>query len=570
MNDSSSQHRPRRPVPAPSNRVILNAQKQWYFTDEELLRTPSLLDGMSMETEHVQRSKGVNFIMQVGIMLKLPQLTLTTAAVFMHRFFVRYSMVDQPPRRPGMHPYSVAAGCLFLASKVDENCRKIREVVIACCRVAQKNPDLVVDEQSKEFWKWKDTLLAYEDLCLEALCFDLQLEQPHKVCYDFLIYFGKADHKHLRNAAWAFLNDSNFTVLCLQFYPRTIAAAALWAGARLCDVAFEDDEEGRPWWEQIDVNLADVRRAVSRMTQLYENNTVHKQAHQYPTNSADSDGAAETTRIVNPHPIITATTTDGPAVTPNGRKRSREPEDDSNTGFSTSRTEESSSQLRVDHKNNTNSREPSPKRQRRTPELSSPNGHRPSSRIPAAARDEQYRRQHPLPRPPPVSASGGDSRNGTSIDPVQQRIDQIVHQGLKNANGHRDYTNNNNNNYYYNSDRDRDRDWDRDRDRYRDRDRDRGRDSRDRDTRRHSVATNTSAGSDKHHHQSQKSTRDSNNKEQRKGAAADDDAEEGEINSDREEGEVTTSTNPESGSAPHHGGRGDDDDDGGGSEEGEV
>lgn len=565
-------------MPSPSNPVIIKAQKQWYFTDEELLRTPSLLDGMSMETEHVQRCKGVSFITQVGIMLKLPQLTITTAAVFMHRFFVRYSMVDRPPRRQGMHPYSVAAGCLFLASKVDENCRKIREVVIACCRVAQKNADLVVDEQSKEFWKWKDTLLAYEDLCLEALCFDLQLEQPHKVFYDFMVYFGKNDHKALRNASWAFLNDSNFTVLCLQFYPRTIAAAALWAGARLCGVAFEDDEEGRPWWEQIDVNLHDVRRAVSRMAQLYETNSVRKQAHEYPTNSADTDEAAESTRIVNPHPIITMASPAAGGATPNGRKRSREPDEDG------SRNDESSSQLRVNDKNNNNGREPSPKRQRRTPEPSSPNGHRPSSRIPAAARDEQYRRQHPLPRPPPSSASG-DSRNGSntsragdSFDPVQQRIDEIVHQGLKNGNGNGNgngnpsTSRNNNTNNNYNSDRDRDRDWDRDRDRYRDhdryRDRDRerdrdwhqDRDSRDRSNRRPSVATNTSTGSDSraqkqnHQYQQQQPTKDGNN----------DDAEEGEINSDREEGEVT-SGDPASGSAQHHG-----DNDGGGSEEGEV
>jgi hypothetical protein len=556
-------------VPTPSNTVLLEAQKQWFFTDEELLRTPSLLDGMDLETEHMHRSKGVNFIMQVGMMLKLPQLTLTTAAVFMHRFFVRHHICD-PPRSQGHHAYSVAAGCVLLASKVDENCRKIKEVVIACCRVAQKKPNLELDEQDKEFWKWKDTLLAYEDLALEALCFDLQLEQPHKICYDFLCYFGKNDHRLLRNAAWAFLNDCNFTVLCLLFYPRTIAAAALWAGARLCDVAFEDDEEGRPWWVQLDVNLADVQRAVSRMTELYEKNTVHRKSHQYPTNSADSDGAAETTRIVNPHPIRS---TDEPATTSadadgasNGRKRSRDAEDES-----MSRPERSSSQLRVNNNNNNNSHEPSPKRQRTA---SPPNGYRASSRIPAAAR------HHPLPRPLPVSASvngSNASQAGDSVDSVQQRIDEIVHQGSRNGN-----TNNSNN--YSGRDRDRDQNWDRDRDhdRERDRDRDRDWDSRgrgrgedsygggsDRDARRPSVATNTSTGSDTrhhHHHQQHRPTRNGNEipmRGQRRGAY-DEEEEEGEINSDREEGEVT-STNPAS--TQHHA---DDDDDGGGSEEGEL
>src|SRR5699024_8611780 len=119
MASSSASTRPnsgQRPVPSPSNPVLLATQAQWLFTDEELTRTPSLLDGMKLEAEQTSRSKGVNFIAQVGIMLKLPQPTLATAAVYMHRFFMRFSMVDLP-QRPGMHPYPIAATSLFLAMK---------------------------------------------------------------------------------------------------------------------------------------------------------------------------------------------------------------------------------------------------------------------------------------------------------------------------------------------------------------------------------------------------------------------------------------------------------------------
>jgi protein BUR2 len=606
-SNNPSQHPPRRPVPAPSNDVLLDSQKQWYFTDEELTRTPSLLDGMSAETEHVQRSKGVNFIVQVGIMLKLPQLTLTTAAVFLHRFFVRYSMVDLP-RRPGMHPYSVAAGCLFLASKVDENSRKIKEFVIACCRVAQKNNNLEVDEQNKEFWRWKDTLVAYEDMCLEALCFDLQLEQPHKICYDFLCYFGKNDHKALRNAAWAFLNDSNYTILCLQFYPRTIAAAALWAGARLCNVAFEDDEEGRPWWEQLDVNLSEVRRAVSRMVQLYERNiTVHRQAHEYPNiPTDDGDNSPESTRIINPNPHSISESMSSAEL--NGRKRSREAEAEDIHQHHLSPRKLSSS-YETNH-----TRERSPKRQRLTPDPShSPrsssgaqrppttNGHNhhhyqtpraANSRIPSAAMDDAHRRQHTLPPPP------------GPVDAVQQRIDEIVQQGLA-RNDKLGPTPSRSESYHHSSrHRERDnRDRYRDHDRYdRDRDRDRGRDwrrsdsfeggggeHRDRDSnnkdwaqRRPSTESSaqppqpTSRPPNAPSSASPSSSRQKGERERE-----DKDNEEGEITDDREEGEVTTRDDRRSsvnntinddhdeenkvGAEDNNG-----DDDGGGSEEGEV
>ncbi|KAF7134014.1 hypothetical protein CNMCM5793_005594 [Aspergillus hiratsukae] len=324
MASAPSHHPEKRPVPAESNPNLNASQAQWLFTDEELTRTPSQLDGMKMEAEHISRSKGVNFITQVGIMLKLPQLTLATAAVYLHRFFMRYSMVDIP-QRSGMHPYPIAATALFLATKVEENVRRMRELVVACCRVAQKNPNLVVDEQSKEFWKWRDTILHHEDLLLEALCFDLQLEQPYRILYDFICFFGANENKPLRNAAWAFVNDSMFTVLCLQFNARTIAASALYAAARHCDVGFPDDDRGRPWWEQIDVDLTQVRRACMRMAQLYENNAMQKHSQYYPTTPILSDEGTEKTRI--PHAGSPADRPPAETDVTHSRKRSKEPED---------------------------------------------------------------------------------------------------------------------------------------------------------------------------------------------------------------------------------------------------
>ena len=75
---------------------------QWYFTDAELAATPSVADGLPIVEEKTRRAKAVNFIIQAGILLKLPQLTLATASVFLHRFYMRYSMV---PEKNGLHHY---------------------------------------------------------------------------------------------------------------------------------------------------------------------------------------------------------------------------------------------------------------------------------------------------------------------------------------------------------------------------------------------------------------------------------------------------------------------------------
>lgn len=75
---------------------------QWLFTDEELIATPSALQGLQTADEQVRRAKGVNFLVQVGICLKLPQLTIATAAVFFHRYFMRLSMYFE---KGGLHHY---------------------------------------------------------------------------------------------------------------------------------------------------------------------------------------------------------------------------------------------------------------------------------------------------------------------------------------------------------------------------------------------------------------------------------------------------------------------------------
>lgn len=97
---------PRRPqiaaTPSPRYKMAETESSQWIFTDDEILSTPSILDGLTAVDERCRRAKGVNFITQAGILLKLPQLTLAVASVFFHRFYMRKSLV---PERGGIHQY---------------------------------------------------------------------------------------------------------------------------------------------------------------------------------------------------------------------------------------------------------------------------------------------------------------------------------------------------------------------------------------------------------------------------------------------------------------------------------
>jgi protein BUR2 len=235
--DHLPSHQPAaRQRPKSPDRLLAEAEAQWLFTEQELLHTPSVQHGMAPDKEKEIRAKGINFIRQVGIMLKLPELTLSTAAIFFNRFLMRVSLVDRPNQK-ALHHYTLGATALFLATKVEESCRKMKDLVVACCRVAQKNPNLLIDEQSKDFW---------------------------------LKYYNVHHNKPLRNAAWAFVTDSNVTQLCLLCSSHTIAAAALYSAARYCNVSFPDSSDGRPWWHVQHVSLDDILKACNYMASNYE------------------------------------------------------------------------------------------------------------------------------------------------------------------------------------------------------------------------------------------------------------------------------------------------------------
>lgn len=398
----SFQDAPRQDVSPPfsKNAVLERTQSQWLFNAQELLLSPSILDGMPVAQELANRQKGVNFITQVGIMLKLPQLTLATASVYLHRFFMRHAMVQN--NKPGLHHYSVAATAIFLATKVEENYRKMKELVVACCRVAQKQPNLVIDDQSKEYWKWRDTILHNEDLLLEALCFDLQLEQPYRILLDFLRYYDVQANKQLRNTSWAFLNDSLVTTMCLQLTPSTIAGSALYMGVKFAAITLPDDERGRPWWEQLGLDIHEIQKGCNLMAEVYENPALPRQGQKDAyTRDDDLDMFDKTRHPITPQPDLSPTASARSGS--QGVKRDRDTADDQNSG-------EWGSSVAPQRPSGEDLLAPSPKR------------------IRLDSRDENPDHpQQPTQRiPPDLTEDRSSNEPRIAGDDVQRRIDEII------------------------------------------------------------------------------------------------------------------------------------------------
>lgn len=236
--------------PATPSRHSSRPSSQWLFTKSETRNSPSIKEGLDPKQERSNRLKGIQFIDTVGRKLKLLQPTIATAAMFFHRFYMRqpmqkfhhfvplqipmlaflivlvyfpqyfqiqsylsclcsllFQMMCFSPRfLDHSHIQDVAATSLFLSTKVEENPRKLPHLITCAARFTQQNWDLEIDEQSKEYWNWRDTILYTEEWLLEALCFDFDVIHP----YDHLM---KLVHRFcpgnsvLGKCAWAFIND---------------------------------------------------------------------------------------------------------------------------------------------------------------------------------------------------------------------------------------------------------------------------------------------------------------------------------------------------------------------------
>ncbi|KAI7892490.1 cyclin-like protein [Mucor mucedo] len=230
---------------------------QWYFTKDDLLDTPTICHGRTFEDEQLDRIKGCHFLLAVGAKLGLPQLVVVTATTFFHRFYMRQSMTNH-------HVYDIASTCLFIATKVEECTRRFKDIVLACARKASKNDNLRLEEDSKEFTRWKESLLHNEIIVLDTLCFDLSVEHPHTSLMRFETQLTVSSSSIRK--AWMLLYQSLGAPLCVLYKPNIIAAAALLLATNLSS----SDRLNENWYENLhDIDVVQVHELAAEMLEYF-------------------------------------------------------------------------------------------------------------------------------------------------------------------------------------------------------------------------------------------------------------------------------------------------------------
>jgi len=225
---------------------------------EELEESPSR-KSFSWEDEKRIRRDMTSIMIQSGILLELPILTIATACLYFHRFYSRVSMLQYDP-------LLTVQACLFLASKAEEHSRRLRDILNTTHRVQHISKDPL--QVTQAFWNLKDNVLRHEQTLLRVLGYDLECQHAHR----FLLHIVRQLEatEDLATMALYILNDSLCTTLGIQYPASTLACGAIYLASEVTGDKIIDFSYGYEWWEQFDVNQLEIEDICHQLIELYE------------------------------------------------------------------------------------------------------------------------------------------------------------------------------------------------------------------------------------------------------------------------------------------------------------
>ncbi|KAL3636214.1 Cyclin-T1-3 [Castilleja foliolosa] len=253
----------------------------WYFARKEIEEnSPSRRDGIDLKKETYLRKSYCTFLQDLGMRLKVPQVTIATAIIFCHRFFLRQSHAKNDRR-------TIATVCMFLAGKVEETPRPLKDVILVSYEIIHKKDPAAVQriKQKEVYEQQKELTLLGERVVLGTLGYDLNVNHPYKPLVEAIKKFQVAQNA-LAQVAWNFVNDGLRTSLCLQFKPHHIAAGAIFLAAKFLKVKLPSDGE-KVWWQEFDVTPRQLEEVSNQMLELYEQNRVPQ------PQASEAEGSAE-------------------------------------------------------------------------------------------------------------------------------------------------------------------------------------------------------------------------------------------------------------------------------------
>ncbi|XP_078580545.1 uncharacterized protein LOC144864385 isoform X2 [Branchiostoma floridae x Branchiostoma japonicum] len=241
------------------------AVERWHFTPQQLMDTPTRKCGVDADKELSYRQQAANLIQDMGQRLTVNQLCINTAIVYMHRFYMYHSFTK-------FHRNALAAACLFLAAKVEEQPRKLEHVIrVAHVCLHRDSPNL--DTKSETYLQQAQDLVINESILLQTLGFEVAIDHPHthvvKTTQLIRGFQNRAQRgqemakscltnapKDLAQTAYFMATNSlHLTAFSLQYKPTVVACMCIHLACKWASWEIPRSNDGKYWWEYVDPNV---------------------------------------------------------------------------------------------------------------------------------------------------------------------------------------------------------------------------------------------------------------------------------------------------------------------------
>ncbi|CAF0898205.1 unnamed protein product [Brachionus calyciflorus] len=228
--------------PTTPNTNIPSIETRWIFTKEKIDNSPSRMEGLSAEQELKERQEAALFISDLGIELKVNQLCINTAIIYMHRFFMIHSFKK-------FHRYMVATSCLFLACKVEEQPRRLSDFITAIHHLFRKANETMTYIR-EEYKRYEEEIVTLESCLLQTLGFNVLINHAHT----FIIKTCQMIKAPRDLAEAAYLTATNSLILtnfCVKFSSEKIACFCIFLACKGHDLIIPTSSEGLQWYQYV-------------------------------------------------------------------------------------------------------------------------------------------------------------------------------------------------------------------------------------------------------------------------------------------------------------------------------
>ncbi|NWV42766.1 CCNT1 protein, partial [Grantiella picta] len=214
-----------------------------YFSREQLERSPSRRAGLDPDKELSYRQQAANLLQDMGQRLNVSQLTINTAIVYMHRFYMVQSFTQ-------FHRNSVVPAALFLAAKVEEQPRKLEHVIkVAHACLHPQEP--LLDTKSEAYLQQAQDLVILESIILQTLGFEITIDHPHThvvKCTQLV----RASKDLAQTSYFMATNSLHLTTFSLQYTPPVVACVCIHLACKWSNWEIPVSTDGKHWWEYVD------------------------------------------------------------------------------------------------------------------------------------------------------------------------------------------------------------------------------------------------------------------------------------------------------------------------------